>query len=715
MAMERKSEQDVLPKVTFDEFSVPEYEEWKQEAVTSLKGGIFEKKLLTKTYENITLQPIYTGEHVKETGELPALPGAGNYIRGTRVDGYITKPWLVSQECDEFLPEQFNTLLKHELEKGSTGINVTLDTATKEGRDAAPGVDGLLLTTIQDADEAFAGIDLTQYDLHMAAGASSTMILAMVCAMLKANGRPFSGLAGCVGADPIGTYVQKGILPCSMDALFDEMAQSLQWAEARLPKLRTVLISGQTYHNGGASDIQEIAYVLATAIEYIRALQVRGVDGNRSARQMRFSFSLGANFFMEIAKMRAARMVWAQIVESFGGDKEAQKMNMHAQTSQFTKSVYDPYVNMLRTTTEAFSGVVGGVDSLQVGCFDEALRPGDEFSRRIARNTQIILQNECNLRQPVDPAGGSWYIETLTHEIAAKVWNLLQETESSGGLLKALRQGLPQEAVQEVLVKRFGQLAKRSDRAVGINMYANAQEKLLEVAAIDTDGIRDKHTRQVTEYCRDIDQVYCVEKLQIVTDSMSKEPGELVAAALEAFLAGATLGQVTEAGRQDEFPEAEIKRIGKHRFTEQFEALRQKTDDYKAKTGNNLKIFLANMGPIPQHKARADFSTGFVEVGGFEVLKNDGFPDVDSAAAAALASGAQVTVICSTDDTYPELVPPLAKKLKSEKPEMIVVLAGAPASEYEPAYREAGVDEFIHVRANCYKILSWLQTAGGIA
>ncbi|CUH94667.1 hypothetical protein P22_0733 [Propionispora sp. 2/2-37] len=715
MAMESKSEQEVLPKVTFDEFSIPEYEQWKQEAVTSLKGGVFEKKLLTKTYENIMLQPIYTREHVKAVGDSPALPGTGNYLRGTRVDGYITEPWLISQECDEFLPEQFNTLLKHELEKGSTGINVVLDTATKEGRDAAPEVDGLLLTTIQDADEAFAGIDLTLYDLHMATGASSTMILAMVCAMLKANGRSFSGLSGCIGADPVGTYVQNGTLPCSLDALFDEMTQALQWAEAEMPKLRTILISGQTYHNGGASDIQEITYALATAIEYIRALQIRGIDCNRSAKRMRFSFSLGANFFMEIAKMRAARMVWAQIVESFGGDKEAQKMNVHARTSQFTKSVYDPYVNILRTTTEAFSGVVGGVDSLHVGCFDEALRMGDEFSRRIARNTQIILQNECNLRQPVDPAGGSWYIETLTQEIAEKVWNLLQETESSGGLLKALRQGLPQQAVQEVLEKRFGQLAKRADRAVGINMYANTREKLLEVTAIDTESIRGKHTRQVTEYCRDIDQVYCAEKLKIVTDSMSKEPGELLAAALEAFSGGATIGQVTEAIRQDEFPEAEIKSIGKHRFTEQFEALRQKTDDYKAKTGNNLKIFLANMGPIPQHKARADFSTGFVEVGGFEVLKNDGFPDVDSAAAAALASGAQVTVICSTDDTYPELVPPLAKKLKSEKPEMIVILAGAPAPEYEPAYREAGVDEFIHIRANCYKILSWLQTAGGIA
>lgn len=706
-----------IPKVTFDEFAAPGYEAWKQEAIVSLKGGVFEKKLFTKTYEDIVLEPIYTQEHVAAAGRVDDLPGTGSYMRGTRVDGYLTTPWLITQECSEFLPGTFNEVLRHELDKGSTAIHTVLDQSTCQGKscDGEEVLTGLMLSTIEDADDAFADIDLEKYSFHIAAGPSSVQLVALLSAMLKANGRSPEVLTGCLGADPLGALVSQGSLPCSLDALYDEMAHQLTWVSRHAPQLRTILVDGAVYHNGGASDIQELAYSIATAIEYIHAMQIRGVDCNTTAKHLRFSFSLGANFFMEIAKMRAARMIWSQVVESFGGDKEAQKMNVHARTSAFTKSVYDPYVNMLRTTTEGFSGVIGGVDSLQVSCFDEAIRPGDEFSRRIARNTQIILQNECNLRQPVDPAGGSWYIETLTQQVADKTWKLLQETEAAGGLLKALRQNGPQQAVQEVLAKRFSQLAKRADRAVGINMYANAQEVLLKQQPVDMAALKEQHSKRVTEYCRDIDQIFCQEQLAKLADAISGEPGQLVEAVMQAFSAGATLEQVTAALRQDETAEPSVTALVPHRFTEQFEALRQKTDAYKERTGDNLKIFLANMGPIPQHKARADFSTGFVEVGGFEVLKNDGFADVDSAVEAALASGARAVIICSTDDTYPELVPPLAKQIKAGNPSMLVMLAGAPAPEFEPVYREAGVDEFIHIRANCYKILDWLQKAGGIA
>lgn len=708
-----------IPQVTFEEFDIPTYEKWKDEAIAGLKGADFNKSLFTATYEGIKLEPIYNQNHIKTLTQPRTLPGFDDYVRGTSAAGYMAKPWQISQACDAAIPVAFNKLVRNELEKGATSVHVVLDEATLVGQDAdksdayAVGKGGLSLTTIQDVSDAFAGLDFKEIPLHINTGASSLMLLAMFAATAKAQGKSAADLAGCVGADPIGSWVKTGQLPCSLDSLYDELADSTMWLEQSSIAVQNILVDAAVYHNGGANAIQELAYALATAIVYIRALQLRGIEAGIAAKHVCFSFSVGANFFMEVAKLRAARLLWAQVVEAFGGDHDAQKMRLHARTSGFATSIFDPYVNMLRTTTQSFAAVVSGVDSLYVANFDEAIRPGDEFSRRIARNTQLLLQNECNLRQPVDPAGGSWYIETLTNDLCERTWQLLQTVEASGGIVAALKQGLPQQAVAETLDKRFKKMAARSDRAVGINMYANMTETPLSARPLDHHAIQQERQDQIIRYCRDLDALFVAEKLYQIREA-GREPGQLLTALIEAFHAGATLAEVTTAVRADESPEQSIELIAPHRFAEQFEVLRRKTEQHVAETGSNIKVFLANMGKIPQHKARADFSTGFMEVGGFEVLKNDGFPTVEAAVEAAIGSGADVTIICSTDATYPELVPPLARAIKASRPDMLVLLAGAPAKEHEASYREAGVDDFIHVRANCYELLTRLQSERGI-
>lgn len=716
---EKEPQETVLPPVNFDEFVAPDYEEWKQEAIETLKGANFEKKLLTKTYEEITLEPIYTMEMAPNPDDLSNLPGLENYMRGIHAGGYISNPWLIAQENNEVMPDKLNALIKHELDKGATSINISLDMRTKHGQNADSTLDdsvqgGVSLSTIQDVYNVFSGIDLAKYEVYINAGASSTMLIGILSATCKANSESLGDIHGVIGADPIGVLAEEGKISCSLHALYNEMAHTTVWSEKNMPALRNILVQGDVYNNGGASAVQELGYVLATAIEYIRAMQLRGINIHTIAKHMQFSFSLGSNFFMEIAKLRAARMLWSQVIESFGGDKEAQKMVIHARTAKFNKTAYDPYVNMLRTTTEAFSGVVGGVDSLQIGVFDESIRLGDEFSRRIARNTQLILQNECNLRQPIDPAGGSWYIETLTKQVAQKAWQVLQQVENDGGMVAALRAGIVQKDVNEVLKQRFKNLAKRTDRAVGVNMYANVLEEELEKHPLDRNAIQKTRLQQIKSFVEDIDEQYRDDKLEALSKANKSSYGEALDAVISAFIAGATLEEVTSALRKDETKEKIETVVEKHRFTEQFESLRHKAKLYEIEHGEKLKIFLANMGPIPQHKPRAEFSTGFFEVGGFEVVKNDGFMTTDEAAGAAIQSGAFVTIVCSTDDTYPELVPPLAKKIKAEKPEMIVMVAGAPAPEHEAQYREAGVAEFIHVRANCLHILTWLQQQGGI-
>ena len=381
-------------------------------------------------------------------------------------------------------------------------------------------------------------------------------------------------------------------------------------------------------------------------------------------------------------------------------------MHIHARPALFFKTVYDPYVNMLRNTTEIFSGVVGGVDSFESSPFDEPIRKGDEFSRRIARNVQIILQEEFGLLQPIDPAGGSWAVETLTKQMKEKIWAEFQVIEGKGGMLAALQEGYPQSEIAAILASRFKASETRKDRIVGNNMYPNMTETLLDPRPEDMAENKKQRTAQVEEYLADMDEAFKAEKLAALKTAMSVET------AIEAAQAGATTAEIAAA-----FAAAaseEVTAIAPHRWSERFEALRKTTEDYKAEHNDNVKIFLANMGPIPQHKARADFTTGFLQVGAFEVLTNNGFPTVDEAAKAAKESGADAVVICSTDATYPEIVPELAPKLHEALPNATVFLAGAAPKELLDTYNEAGIDEYISVKANCYKILQLLQQKKGM-
>ena len=702
------------PSVSFDEFPPPTYEGWKAEAEAALKGAPFEKRLLTATYEGITLEPLYTADHIADL-DLTGKPGEAPFLRGSRPSGYLAEPWAVAQGCDEPLPEEANAVIRRELEKGTSVLHFSLDGATRRGEDwdGERALTGLSLSTLADLDGAFDGLDLTSRPLRIEGGFSVVPLLALIAAQARAQGREkaLSDYSGCVGADPLGALARDGSLPCPLDEIYDEMALSLHWRAARAPKVKTVLIGGDVYHDGGASATEEIACIAATAIAYVRAMEIRGFSLETIASSMAVSLSLGANFFMEIAKIRAMRQVWSRIMEAFGGDEKTCRIDLSARTSRFTQTVYDPYVNILRATSQAFSGVVGGVDAMEVARFDEVIRSGSEQSRRIARNIQIMLQNEFDLLQPVDPGGGSWYIETLTDQVARKAWKEMQEIEEGGGLFRALQEGTVQKKIGATLKQRWKKLANRSDRAVGTNMYANVTEKPL-VEERDLTAVAARRREAVETFRADIDEEHCRRSLEAIPPTPG-DPLTFMETLAEAFFAGATLGEVRKRLNDGFEGTVSVEPLSPRRWTEPFEALRRRTEEAAAE-GRPIRVFLANMGPIPQHKARADFSTGFMEVARFEVLRNDGFADTEEAARAAVESGADVAIICSTDETYPDIVPPLARAIKEARPEAIVLLAGAPAPEHKEAYVEAGVDDFIHVRADCLKILTDIQKARGL-
>ncbi|QRG70139.1 methylmalonyl-CoA mutase family protein [Brevibacillus choshinensis] len=699
----------------FKEFSVPTYDQWREAAEKTLKGASFDAKLLTKTYEGITLQPIYRQEDVVKLVHIHAEPGCAPYLRGTNTAGSPeAQSWEVAQEILTADAAAFNEIARGDLERGQTMLNLVFDQATRSGRNPEKtaletvGDEGLSIFSLEDLATAFADINLEEVPVYAYAGPHNMPILSLLVAHLKAAGRDVSKLRGCVGADPFAALVTEGTLPGSKSAAFDGMAQATQWAAKHAPQLKTILVQGHPYHDAGAHSVQELAYALATGVEYVQAMLERGLSIEDIAPRMQFAFSVGSHVFMEIAKIRAARMLWAAIMDSYGGSEAAQKMTIHARTSAWTKTVLDPNVNMLRATTEAFSAVVAGVDSLHVSAFDEAIRPANEFSRRIARNTQIILEKEAHLAKVADPAGGSWYVEKLTDELAEKVWELFLQVEEQGGMRKALESGIPQSQIEEVAVKKAANVAQRKTRVVGTNMYANALEHPEAVSKLAVEP--ETRLAALEAYLAKHDR----NKVSSMLEALSVEQDERMEKAIQAVLAGATLGELTKVLLPEDQERTCAKPLRRHRLAEPFETLRQRAVQYEAKTGHKPKVFLVNMGPVSKHKARADFAAEFFTVGGFEVLRSDPFASSDEAALAVIASKAPIAVICSDDGSYPEIVPALAQAIKRGNPEMTLLLAGLPDEEQFASYKNVGLDDCIHIRTNCYQVLRDLSERIGV-
>ncbi|MBK7982218.1 MAG: acyl-CoA mutase large subunit family protein [Candidatus Competibacteraceae bacterium] len=700
---------------TFNEFPPTPYEEWRKAIDKILKGAPFEKRLITKTYEDIDLQPMYRQEDIEGLPHLDSLPGFAPYLRGTTPLGYVTHSWDVAQELPYATPAVFNAALRTDLERGQNAVNLVLDRPTLSGIDADQaeaddvGRGGLSVSSVADLAQALAGVDLEKTPVYIQASTSALTVTALLAALVQQQGKALDKVRGAIGMDPLGQLARDGRLPRDLEGIYDVMAQLTAWAKAKAPQLQTITVQGSPYHNGGASATQELAFMLATGVEYLRAMQARGLSVNDAAPRFRFALSIGSNFFMEIARLRAARLLWAKIVQAFGGDEAAQKMSLHARTSAWNQTVYDPHVNLLRATTEAFSGAVGGCDSLHISPFDELLRVPDEFSRRVARNTHTVLREESHITRTVDPAGGSWYVENLTDSVARKTWGIFQEVEKQGGMTKALSAGWPQAQVADTAAKRAANIAKRKDIFVGTNMYPNLKETRIEPTPTDAWAVQTERATALNDFRKT-----ATGQKQAALDTLAKAGANGVDAAIQAALAGATLGEIAQAARSNAKPGPTLKPIHAQRGAQAFEALRQTAENYVARTGLRPMVFLANMGPLTQHKARADFVTAFLGVGGFETTYPEGFKTPDEAADAALASQAKAVVICSTDATYPDIVPALVAKLKKANPELLVLLAGYPTDQVD-ALKAAGVDDFIHLAANCQNLLTMLQKKMGVA
>ncbi|NDV62822.1 methylmalonyl-CoA mutase [Puniceicoccales bacterium CK1056] len=681
------------------EFPSQTYEEWKEAAVKLLKGRPFEKTLITPTYEGFDLQPIYMRETMADFPHLGDTPGTGSQVRGSRLEGYVDAGWLISQELSAPTAKELNTIARHELENGQNELNVWFDRPTREGQDASAetssvGVCGVSLSALGDLKVLLEGIHPEMISLNLQSGAAAPAIYALLDEWVRESGTNPEEVRGCLGMDPAAWLAETGALPGEKEKVFDVMAELIQAAAKRLPQLQILDIQGHAFHNGGASSAQELAAVLAAGANCLKELAQRGVPAELVVPRMRLSVSIGGNYFIEIGKLRALRLLWTRILEAYGVSEAERKVHLHARTGLWNKTRFDPYVNMLRTTTEAFSAVVGGCDSLHVAPFDEIIRESDGFSRRIARNTHAILAEECGLTNVIDPAGGSYAVETITDEMAAAAWKQFQAIEAAGGILAALESGTLQEDVAQVYAAKIKNIQRRKDVIVGTNSYPNASEKLLGGREIDYEAVRIERIATVDTWKSSRDDKAVQEALANCGKS-----GSRIESLVEAARAGATVQELMAAL---ELGQSDIKAnpIGFKRAAEEYENLRLAAREL-AEAGRPARIHQLNMGPSRRYRIRADWTSSFFQVAGFELLNEDDYADIDTAVAALKESGAKAAIITSDDETYSTTVEALAAAISELDAGIKILVAGAPGDN-EEKWRAAGVDDFVNIRVNNY-------------
>lgn len=597
----------------FGMFSPVTAEEWKAKITTDLKGADFDRKLVWRTNEGFNVQPFYRLEDVKNLPHMGSLPGEFPYVRGTRDNN----DWLVSQTLQGSTPEEMADHARHILDRGVESLNI------KMCRSMAPES---LAVILKDVDLKKVEVNVTCCPGH------ADEVAVELVKIINERGAA-EEFRGSIDYNPFKRLLKHG-LPFPKDAV----AQGMKVYEAvkGIKNLRCFPVNSIMFNNAGAFITQELGYALAWGTEWMTMMTEAGLTADEVAQRIKFNMGISSNYFMEIAKFRAGRMLWAEIVKAYGPkDEDSCKMMVHASTSLFNQTLYDSHVNLLRSMTETMSAALSGVDSIETMPFDRCYEQPDEFSERIARNQQFLLRDESHLNKVVDPAGGSYYIENLTASIATQAWKLFNEVEDNGGFDAMLRKGEIQAKVNESGVKRHLDVARRKENLLGTNQFPNFNEKALD---------------KVKDACK----------------------------------CGCGCGSVEPV-------DGAVDYLIMDRAASQFEQLRLDTE----RSGKRPKVFMLTIGNLAMRLARAQFSANFFGCAGYEIIDNIGFETVKDGVDAAMEKGADVVVLCSSDDEYAEYAPQAFDELAGRA---MFVVAGAPACMEE--LRNKGIENFIHVKVN---------------
>lgn len=681
-----------MPDKLLAEFPDTTYEQWREQVEKDLKGADFQKRLVTRTVEGLTVQPLYTARDVA-TGADSSL---ASHRRGAAPAGRYGARWDLRSEHSVWDIDRAREEIASELSRGASSLWLRFDASVRVGS-RLPGdrPDGLPCVGLSELEALLSGVDLARVPVVLDAGANAPAVATCYLALAAKHGISGEALRGGFGCDPLGSLAQDGRAPFDFETARALALELIALAEKRAPHVRSLVVNTTPYHDAGATAAQEIGIALGTALTYLRWAIEAGVAVNRASAQLEFRVGIAGDLFAELAKLRALRLGYAKLIAALGGDAASRNIQLHAVTSRRTKTRRDPWVNMLRTTTEAFSAMAGGADALTTRGFDEVLGSSESFARRIARNVQIILNEEAHVTHVADPAGGSYYVEAMTDSLARDGWKQFQQLEAAGGLWPALESGRIQAEIAELASKRESAISKRAQAITGVSEFANLGEEALkrETPAPGPSKAAGPAAASAATVA-------------------AAKPGARMEAAVSAFGAGVELSQVVAAFAAGSKPLA-IDALPVRRDAARFEALRARAESHAATSGKAPSAFLANLGPIPKHKARASFTSGFMNAGGIAVLDNEGFPAPEAAATAFKQSGANLVVICGGDDQYPEWVPQLAPAL-AQAGALEILVAGRPG-EHEAAWKSAGVTGFIFMGADVAAVLASLLDRLGVA
>lgn len=616
----------------FEEFPPVSTEAWEAAIREDLKGADYEKKLIWQTPEGFKVKPYYRAEDLEGINFIDALPGEFPYVRGNKP---LDNTWFIRQDINigETGIEGANRKALEILQKGVDSVGFFIPES--------------MPLSYEDFKQLMANIWVKGIEVNFRAGHQSLHIVDYLRQLMDDRNREYERLQGSVDFNPLGYLTLHGSFcnECQNAERAFELTKEIIEKGKILPNLRVVGVDGSVFGNSGASIVQELAFALSAGVEYLTRLTDLGLSVSVIAPRMRFIFSVSSNYFFEIAKLRAARMLWAHIIKSYGAaSDEAGRMNIHCVTSLYNKTLYDPYVNMLRTTTEAMAATLGGTDSLEVLPFDAVYGHSTEFGERMARNQQLILKEESGFHKIADPAAGSYYIENLTENIAREAWNLFLKVEEKGGYLEAFRQGMIQDLVNENALKREAAIASRREFVLGTNQYPNLTEEIKEV----------------------------------LDSSLFTKP--------------ATPSAYTE-GRP----------LVPYRGSMVMEAVRYRTDEY-SRNNRRPVVYLLLIGNVAMRQARAQFSGNFFGCAGFRIVTGQPVNTVEEGVADALKHSPDVVVICSSDDEYAIYAPEIYNKLKDNA---LVVVAGNPPCAEE--LKAMGLNRFIHIRSNLLETLVQYQ------
>lgn len=585
---------------------------------SELKGVPFEKKLVTRTLEGIDIQPLYTAEAWTADGDPSGFPGFLPFTRGSHFLGH-TDGWDIRQEHLEPDPKDANKAILEDLEHGVSSIELRLDAAARAGLDADAresaeicGQDGVMAYSSGDLDQVFRDVQLDIAPASTNAGAAFVPAAALLAALFRQRKLDPAKVRCAFNADPLGALMSDGQLDVPLDTALNRMADLAAWTAAHYPNATAVKVDTAPYHHAGASSTQDLAFAVGTAVEYLRAMTKVALDIDKAAGQIVFETSVGCQFFRAIAKLRALRKMWAKVVTTCGGSEAAARSSqIHSRTSRRILTRRDPWVNLLRNTVCCFAGAVGGADSITTLPLDAAIGLSNDFSRHLARNTQIMLQEESHLNRQIDPAGGSWFLECLTDQIAEKAWALFQTIEGRGGMSKAVTDGWVAEEIQAVETTREKNLATRKQIVTGVSEHPNLAEEKLSRPKADHNRLRIEASARLMGWRRDHASDPAIAGLKHLVAGIPRTLGELTEAAVQAAEAGATLGQIAAALIPAGAPAAHVEPLSIHPYAAAYEELRYASDRYTAQTGKRALVFLANMGKPSDFIARSTYALNF--------------------------------------------------------------------------------------------------------